>query len=140
MLINHIQITELSPINFELLIVIFDSLLREVSKSGKKIENNDWVDVFLLTYVQENDLYWTNEKSKIRLIKDSKLENFSGRVLKVEIIDSKQIRKGDKFNIISKNHPLTPDEIKKKYKISDGGNQYLIFTQTEKGKVIMKSV
>ena len=72
--------------------------------------------------------------------KDSKLENFSGRVLKVEIIDSKQIRKGDKFNIISKNHPLTPDEIRKKYKISDGGNQYLIFTQTEKGKVIMKSV
>ncbi|HPZ25340.1 MAG TPA: methyltransferase, partial [Kaistella sp.] len=41
---------------------------------------------------------------------------------------------------ISKNHPLTPDEIRKKYKISDGGNQYLIFTQTEKGKVIMKSV
>lgn len=73
---SYPKITELSPINFELLIVIFDSLLREVSKSGKKIENNDWVDVFLLTYVQENDLYWTNEKSKIRLIKDSKLEKY----------------------------------------------------------------
>ncbi|SEV98546.1 Conserved hypothetical protein 95 [Kaistella antarctica] len=71
---------------------------------------------------------------------DELVEDFPGRVLKVEIIDSKQIRKGEKFNIISKNYPLTPDEIKKKYKILDGGNDYLIFSQTQKNKIILKSV
>ncbi len=68
------------------------------------------------------------------------IEEFPGRVLKVEIIEAKQIEKGEKFNIISKNYPLTPDEIKKKYKIKDGGNQYLIFTQTQKNKIILRTV
>ena len=70
---------------------------------------------------------------------DSPVTDFPGRMLKVERIDSKQIKKGEKFNIISKNYPLSPDEIKKKYKISDGGENYLIFTQTINGKVILKS-
>ena len=70
---------------------------------------------------------------------DERLEGFPGRVLEIEIVDSKTIKKGDQFNIISKNYPLTPEEIKKKYKISDGGNSYLIFTQTQKGKIILKS-
>src|SRR5690606_26924407 len=38
--------------------------------------------------------------------------DFPGRMLKVERIDSKQIKKSEKFNIISKNYPLSPDEIK----------------------------
>ena len=67
------------------------------------------------------------------------LQEFPGRVLEVETVESKEINKGEKFNIISKNHPLTPDEIKKKYKISDGGNRYLIFTQSQKGKLILRS-
>ncbi|TXF79097.1 class I SAM-dependent methyltransferase [Chryseobacterium sp.] len=71
---------------------------------------------------------------------DLLLEDFPGRILSVEIIESKQIKKGEKFNIISKNYPLAPDEIKKKYKISDGGNTYLIFTQSQKGKIILKSL
>lgn len=70
---------------------------------------------------------------------DELLTNFAGRILDIEIVDSKAIKKGEKFNIISKNYPLTPEEIKKKYKILDGGNQYLIFTQTKKGKIILKS-
>jgi len=68
------------------------------------------------------------------------VNDFPGRILKVETIDSKQIKKGDQFNIISKNYPLTPDEIKKKYKIKDGGNGYLIFTQTQKNKIILRTV
>ncbi len=71
---------------------------------------------------------------------DELLKKFPGRILEVEITDSKKITKGEKFNIISKNHPLTPDEIRKKYKIKDGGNRYLIFTQTRKGKIILKSL
>lgn len=70
---------------------------------------------------------------------DKRIERFPGRVLEINMIDSKHIRKGEKYNIISKNYPLSPDEIKKKYKILDGGNCYLIFTQTQNRKIILKS-
>ncbi len=67
------------------------------------------------------------------------VEGFPGRVLAIEKISASKILKGEKFNIISKNHPLTPEEIKKKYKIGDGGEDYLIFTQSTFGKIILKS-
>ena len=71
---------------------------------------------------------------------DEVVKDFPGRVLKVGVTEPKQILKGEKCNIISKNYPLSPDEIKKKYKISDGGKTYLIFTQSQKGKIILRSV
>lgn len=71
---------------------------------------------------------------------DIKIEDFPGRILEMEVIDSKQIKKKEQFNLISKNYPLKPEEIKKKYQLKDGGNQYLIFTQSKKGKIILKSV
>ncbi|WP_312991918.1 class I SAM-dependent methyltransferase [Chryseobacterium flavum] len=67
-------------------------------------------------------------------------KNFPGRVLEMEMIDSKSIKKKGQYNIISKNYPLKPEEIKKKYGLKDGGNDYLIFTQSKKGKIILKSV
>ncbi|CAM3114980.1 methyltransferase [Chryseobacterium flavum] len=67
-------------------------------------------------------------------------KNFPGRVLEMEMIDSKGIKKKEQYNIISKNYPLKPEEIKKKYALKDGGNDYLIFTQSKKGKIILKSV
>ena len=91
---------------------------------------NSLSEKFSLKKLHPNSHFYTN---------DERLEGFPGRVLEIEIVDSKTIKKGDKFNIISKNYPLTPEEIKKKYKISDGGNSYLIFTQTQKGKIILKS-
>lgn len=66
--------------------------------------------------------------------------DFPGRILRIEIVESKAVKKGEKYNIISKNYPLTPDEIKKKYKIKDGGEHYLIFTQSLKSKIILRSV
>lgn len=69
-----------------------------------------------------------------------KIETFPGRILEVEIVDHKQIKKKSQFNIISKNYPLKPEEIKKKYGLKDGGESYLIFTQSKKGKIIIKSV
>lgn len=77
-----------------------------------------------------NTHFYTSEK---------RIERFPGRILEINMIDSKHIRKGEKYNIISKNYPLSPDEIKKKYKILDGGNCYLIFTQTQNRKIILKS-
>ena len=71
---------------------------------------------------------------------ENKIEKFPGRVLQVEKIDGKDLEKNDRFNIISKNYPLKPDEIKKKYKLKDGGNNYLIFTQSVTGKEILRSI
>lgn len=70
---------------------------------------------------------------------DVLIKDFPGRVLKVESIDSKKICKNDYYNIVTKNYPLKPEEIKKKYKIKDGGTQYLIFTQSITSKIILRS-
>lgn len=69
-----------------------------------------------------------------------KIDDFPGRIFEMEVIDSKHIKKNEHFNLISKNYPLKPEEIKKKYKLKDGGERYLIFTQSKKGKIILKSV
>lgn len=69
-----------------------------------------------------------------------RIDHFPGRIFEMEVIDSKQIKKKGQFNIISKNYPLKPEEIKKKYALKDGGKDYLIFTQSKKGKIILKSV
>ncbi|WP_185288626.1 class I SAM-dependent methyltransferase [Chryseobacterium lactis] len=69
-----------------------------------------------------------------------KKDNFPGRIFEMDVIDSKSIKKKEQFNIISKNYPLKPEEIKKKYGLKDGGDRYLIFTQSKKGKIIVKSV
>ncbi|UZT98551.1 RsmD family RNA methyltransferase [Chryseobacterium fluminis] len=71
---------------------------------------------------------------------DEKKPDFPGRILEMEIIEARQIKKKEQFNIISKNYPLKPEEIKKKYSLKDGGKEYLIFTQSKKGKIILKSV
>ena len=86
---------------------------------------------FNLSKLHPNSHFYTSEE---------RLNAFPGRILEVEQIDAKTIKKGEKFNIISKNHPLSPEEIKRKYKITDGGNAYLIFTQSQKGKIILKTV
>ena len=67
------------------------------------------------------------------------INDFPGRVLKVEKINGKDLKKGEKFNIISKNYPLKPEEIKKKYKLQDGGENYLIAIQDSSGKILLKS-
>jgi len=69
-----------------------------------------------------------------------KIKNFPGKIFEMVMIDSKSIKKKGQFNIISRNYPLKPEEIKKKYGLKDGGDQYLIFTQSKKGKIILKSV
>lgn len=86
---------------------------------------------FGLKKLHSNTHFYTSEH---------KIENFPGRILEVEKIDGKDLKKNDQFNIISKNYPLKPDEIKKKYKLRDGGKRYLIFTQSINGKEILRSV
>lgn len=71
---------------------------------------------------------------------NKKNNDFPGRILNMEVVDSKFIKKKEQYNIISKNYPLKPEEIRKKYQLKDGGEAYLIFTQSKKGKIILKSV
>jgi hypothetical protein len=71
---------------------------------------------------------------------DTTIIDFPGRIFEMEVVDGKQIKKKGQFNIISKNYPLKPEGIKKKYGLKDGGKDYLIFTQSKKGKIILKSV
>jgi len=67
------------------------------------------------------------------------IENFPGRKLKIRQISPKEIKKGTRYNIISKNYPLKAEEIKKKYMIKDGGEKYIIFTQSQRGLVVLES-
>lgn len=90
-----------------------------------------WIaEKFGLRKLENNTQFFTSDVLK---------EDFPGRILKVKKINSKEIVKGGRFNIISKNYPLKPEEIKKKYKISDGGNSYLIFTKDVSGRIILMS-
>ncbi|AZI40130.1 class I SAM-dependent methyltransferase [Epilithonimonas vandammei] len=85
---------------------------------------------FGLKKLHPNTHFYTSEHN---------IENFPGRVLQIEKIEAKDLKKGEKYNIVSKNYPLKPEEIKKKYKLNDGGNHYLIFTQSVYGKEILRS-
>ena len=67
------------------------------------------------------------------------INEFPGRIFEAEELNPKEIKKGEKFNIITKNYPLKPEEIKKKYKIKDGGEDYLIFSQSSQNKHILKA-
>lgn len=86
---------------------------------------------FGLKKLHPNTHFYTSEHN---------IENFPGRVLQIEKIEAKDLKKGERYNIVSKNYPLKPEQIKKKYKLNDGGSHYLIFTQSVKGKEILRSL
>lgn len=62
---------------------------------------------------------------------------FAGRILQVIPFNLKELKKGSKYCILSKNYPLSVAEIKKKYRIVEGGNEYLIFTRSVEGLVVL---
>ncbi len=70
-------------------------------------------------------------------------KNFIGKIFIVEdVMDYKSFIKKmpvHKANIISRNFPLSVQELKKKHKLDDGGNKFLIFSRVnrEKLKVIL---
>lgn len=68
------------------------------------------------------------------------IKNFPGRILEMKAVSSKEIKRDQQWNIISKNYPLTVAQIQKKYKIIQGGNRYLIFTKSISGKIILESI
>ena len=73
---------------------------------------------------------------------DTHMSGFPGRVW--EVIDAeikepkKQLDKSARYSILSRNYPLSPDEIRKKYKLRDGDDQYLIAARHQ-GKPLLIS-
>jgi hypothetical protein len=73
----------------------------------------------------------------------SLIEHFPGRVFQLKKIikaDSKaalQALPEGKANVLTRNYPLSPDELKKKLKLQDGGGQYLIGCSGEKDKFLV---
>ncbi len=57
------------------------------------------------------------------------ISEFPGKRFKVISVSSRLKGITKKANIISRNHPLKPEEIRKKGKIKDGGNDFLIATR-----------
>ncbi|MBX2940963.1 MAG: class I SAM-dependent methyltransferase [Cyclobacteriaceae bacterium] len=63
---------------------------------------------------------------------DKVIPNFPGRVFRIESLlksDSKSVHavlKEGQANIISRNYPLSPSQIKKKLRIKDGGDKFII--------------
>lgn len=71
------------------------------------------------------------------------IEKFPGRIFKVtEILKSDpkvvaSVFPSGKANVITRNYPLSPDELKKKLKLKDGGEDYLIGCSGEKEKFLI---
>ena len=69
------------------------------------------------------------------------LSDFPGRIWEVveEIKDpKKQLDKSARYSIISRNYPLSPEEIRKKYKLKDGDECYLLASRHQ-GKPLLIS-
>lgn len=146
--IHHKDNIEIEAINLETEDPIFSFKIPE-----NKVDNTKYSEIKKYLYLPNNAVLKTGAfnllSSKMNIPKlhpnthlytsDLFISNFPGKILEVKQINSKNIKKGGNYNVIAKNYPLHPDEIKKKYKLKDGGNQYLIFTQTQRGKIILKS-
>ncbi|MBD3749127.1 MAG: hypothetical protein IE931_06505 [Sphingobacteriales bacterium] len=67
--------------------------------------------------------------------------DFPGKIFKViETFDFNQFSKSNyskKANVVCRNFHLKPDEIKKKFKIKDGGTDFLFFTTNSKNQKIV---
>lgn len=86
-----------------------------------------------LLKISTNTHLYTNEAA---------LSEFPGRVFEiVQYVksDAKVIQQhlgGNKANVITRNYPVTPEALKKKLSLTDGGNDYLIAFSGEKEKYL----
>lgn len=60
---------------------------------------------------------------------ESRIEGFPGRVFMARVADKEALKQVQQANIICRNYPLKPEELKKKLKIKDGGSGYVIATR-----------
>ena len=75
---NQLELPEITKYNFEnieLFINVFDKHLRDIAISEEKLKDNDWNDLFLMSYVKPEYKFWTFEKKWIRKINELGLES-----------------------------------------------------------------
>jgi 16S rRNA G966 N2-methylase RsmD len=71
------------------------------------------------------------------------INSFPGRIFKTKALLKADVKSAashfpdGKANVITRNYPLTPDELKKKLKLQDGGDKYLIGCSGEKQKFLI---
>jgi hypothetical protein len=70
------------------------------------------------------------------------VENFPGRVFKIELINAKEndLKKffaTGKANVATRNYPLSADELKKKFYLKDGGDLFLFGVTSEKRMLLI---
>lgn len=67
--------------------------------------------------------------------------DFPGRIFHIEevlpLASYKKLKGAQKANVIAKNFPLKVEEIRKKYKIQDGGSRYLFFTSLANAELVV---
>lgn len=71
---------------------------------------------------------------------DKLLKSFPGRIFEVtEKLNSfKKTIKAGSFHVISKNYPLTADEIRNKYQLKQSETETLIFTKSNQKKIVLR--
>lgn len=74
---------------------------------------------------------------------NNRVDNFPGRIFEVTALLKADLREialhfpGGRANVISRNHPLPADALKKKLKLQDGGEKYLIGCAGQKQKFLI---
>lgn len=91
-------------------------------------------------FIAEKFELYKLEKNTHLYTSDQLIKDFPGRIFECleEIKNPKKTLKNTAFHIISKNHPLSVENIRKKFNIKESENSSLIFTQSIAGKKIIK--
>ena len=68
---------------------------------------------------------------------DELVSNFPGRTF--EVLNEPISKQLDRANVISRNHPLTPQQILKKFRLKEGGNRFILAfrDQNEKPQIVL---
>lgn len=88
-----------------------------------------------------NKIYKLHPSSHL-FTSENKIDGFPGKIFKIlQSVKLDQTLKdffpGGYANIVTRNYPLTVEEIKKKTRLKEGGNLFLICTQSEKEKHVL---
>lgn len=87
-------------------------------------------DKFQLNKIQVNTHLYTSDVLK---------NDFPGRIFEIEgfVYDAKGLN-GTQANVITRNYPLSPEELKKKFKLKDGGEKYVVaFSGQEEKHIVL---
>jgi hypothetical protein len=91
---------------------------------------------FGLSKIQANTHLYTSTK---------RINNFPGRVFSIQAVQPTPqqltgLLQQGKANVITRNYPLTPEQLKKKLKLKDGGEKYVIAFSEESRKTIVVAI